>query len=434
MTDLTDLGVKAIRDGVAARRVLRARSGRGVQRQRRRCAGRAQRLHRRHARKGARSRGRGRCRAREGRAARQDGRRADRHEGPVRHPGRADHRGEPHPRRLRARVRKHRQPKLWDAGRGHAGQAQHGPVRDGLVERDELLRQRRLARGGTSDGGNAALAPGGSSGGSSARRSPRGCARRRPGPTPAARSASPPPSPASRASSRPMAAAAAGASSPSPPASTRPGRWRATSTDCAIMLEAMAGFDPKDSTSLDMPVPDWDGAPERRPARQARRHSARIPDGRDRRRDPRQLGPGHRVAQGCRAPKSSTSACRTPSTRCPPTTSSPPPKRRATSPATTACATACATCPHGANLQDMYAATRAAGFGDEVKRRILIGTYVLSAGLLRRLLHAGAEGPRADRARLRRRLRAVRRDPRADHADRQPSRWATRSTTRWRCI
>ena len=31
-------------------------------------------------------------------------------------------------------------------------------------------------------------------------------------------------------------------------------------------------------------------------------------------------------------------------------------------------------------LDDMYAATRAAGFGAEVKRRVMIGTYVLSAG------------------------------------------------------
>ena len=34
----------------------------------------------------------------------------------------------------------------------------------------------------------------------------------------------------------------------------------------------------------------------------------------------------------------------------------------------------------GKSLDDMYAKTRAAGFGTEVKRRILIGTYVLSAG------------------------------------------------------
>ena len=38
--------------------------------------------------------------------------------------------------------------------------------------------------------------------------------------------------------------------------------------DCAIMLESMAGFDPKDSTSLDLPVPEWEAAPEKRSYRQ----------------------------------------------------------------------------------------------------------------------------------------------------------------------
>jgi aspartyl-tRNA(Asn)/glutamyl-tRNA(Gln) amidotransferase subunit A len=36
--------------------------------------------------------------------------------------------------------------------------------------------------------------------------------------------------------------------------------------------------------------------------------------------------------------------------------------------------------PEYADLLDMYSKTRAQGFGDEVKRRIMIGTYVLSAG------------------------------------------------------
>jgi aspartyl-tRNA(Asn)/glutamyl-tRNA(Gln) amidotransferase subunit A len=34
----------------------------------------------------------------------------------------------------------------------------------------------------------------------------------------------------------------------------------------------------------------------------------------------------------------------------------------------------------GKDIVDMYEKTRASGFGDEVKRRIMIGTYVLSAG------------------------------------------------------
>ena len=37
-------------------------------------------------------------------------------------------------------------------------------------------------------------------------------------------------------------------------------------------------------------------------------------------------------------------------------------------------------CADPVNLEDMYKRSRSEGFGDEVKRRILVGTYALSAG------------------------------------------------------
>ncbi len=54
-------------------------------------------------------------------------------------------------------------------------------------------------------------------------------------------------------------------------------------------------------------------------------------------------------------------------------------------------------------------------------------------GLLRRLLPQGAEGPRADRARLRPGLRAGGRHRDARSRPSRPSSWARRSTIRWRC-
>src|SRR3546814_16896248 len=71
--------------------------------------------------------------------------RADRHEGPVRHEWRADDRGEPYARRLRAAIRVHRVAETVGRGRWDAGQAEPRPVRAGVVERDPLFRQRDTA-------------------------------------------------------------------------------------------------------------------------------------------------------------------------------------------------------------------------------------------------------------------------------------------------
>ena len=138
---------------------------------------------------------------------------------------------------------------------------------------------------------------------------------------------------------------------------------------------------------------------------------------------------GRGLAARRRAPRSSTSRCRTRNTRWRPTTSSRRPRRRPTSRAMTACASACAC--DGEDLRDLYERTRAAGFGAEVRRRILIGTYVLSAGyydayylkaqkvralILRDFTEAFAQGRcAADADRAVGGVRAGREDGRSDH-------------------
>ena len=151
-----------------------------------------------------------------------------------------------------------------------------------------------------------------------------------------------------------------------------------TVRDCAILLEAMSGFDPKDSTSLDVPVPQWetglssnlkgkrvgipkeyriDGVPEEINALWDRG----IEWLRDAGADPIEISLPHTKyalpTYYIIAPaEASSNLARYDGVR------------------------------YGLRvdgvktLDDMYAATRAAGFGAEVKRRIMIGTYVLSAG------------------------------------------------------
>ena len=90
--------------------------------------------------------------------------------------------------------------------------------------------------------------------------------------------------------------------------------------------------------------------------------------------------------------------------------------------------------PDYADLNDMYARAAREGFGAEVKRRILIGTYVLSHGYYDAYYLQAQKHPPPDRRTTSRRVQAMRRDHGADHARPPPSDSARKSTTRCRCI
>lgn len=149
--------------------------------------------------------------------------------------------------------------------------------------------------------------------------------------------------------------------------------------DCAILLEAMSGFDPKDSTSLDLPVPNWEtGLSGDLRGKRIGIPKEYLVDGM----------PGEIDAlweKGIAWVKDAGAEVVEVSL---PHTKYALPAYYIIAPAEASSNLArydgvrygLRELPEGAGLQDMYAATRAAGFGAEVKRRILIGTYVLSAG------------------------------------------------------
>jgi aspartyl-tRNA(Asn)/glutamyl-tRNA(Gln) amidotransferase subunit A len=148
--------------------------------------------------------------------------------------------------------------------------------------------------------------------------------------------------------------------------------------DCAILLEAMAGFDPRDSTSLDLPVPRW----EENLSSDLNGMRVGVP------KEYRIEGvPDEINALWDRGIEWLKDAGATPVEIALPHTKYALPTYYIIAPAEASSNLARYDGVRyglresgGDGLDGMYSATRAEGFGAEVKRRIMIGTYVLSAG------------------------------------------------------
>ena len=267
--------------------------------------------------------------------------------------------------------------KLWDAGAGMLGKLNLDQFAMGSSNETSYFGN-VISPWRRGDGGNAALAPGGSSGGSSTAVSAR---------------LAPAATGTDTGGSIRQPAAFTGISGIKPTYG-RCSRWGIVAfassldqagpmardvRDCAIMLEAMAGFDPKDATSLDMAVPQWEAGLN--PDMKGRRVG--VP--REYRMDGMDADVAASWDHGIAWLKDAGAEIVEVSL---PHTKYALPAYYIIAPAEASSNLArydgvrygLRELPDGAGLQDMYAATRAAGFGAEVKRRILIGTYVLSAG------------------------------------------------------
>jgi aspartyl-tRNA(Asn)/glutamyl-tRNA(Gln) amidotransferase subunit A len=150
--------------------------------------------------------------------------------------------------------------------------------------------------------------------------------------------------------------------------------------DCAILLSAMSGHDPKDSTSADLPVPDFEAAL----TGDIRGKTIGIP--REYRMDgmPEEIeaiwAEGRRMLEDAGARIVDISL---------PHTKYALPTYYVIAPAEASSNLARydgvryghrAKLAQGDGIVDLYEKTRAEGFGAEVKRRVMVGTYVLSAG------------------------------------------------------
>ena len=266
---------------------------------------------------------------------------------------------------------------LWNAGAGMLGKLNMDQFAMGSSNETSAFGN-VISPWRRKDGGNAPLAPGGSSGGSSAAVAARLC----PGATGT-----------DTGGSIRQPAAFVGISGIKP-SYGRCSRWGTIAfassldqagpmardvTDCAIMLEAMAGFDAKDATSLDLPVPRWSDtlSPRMMGKRVGVPKEYRV-DGM-----PSEIEAlWQRGIEWMRDAGAEIVEVSLPHTKYA------LPAYYIIAPAEASSNLArydgvrygLRDLPEKAGLQDMYAATRADGFGAEVKRRIMIGTYVLSAG------------------------------------------------------
>ncbi len=156
-----------------------------------------------------------------------------------------------------------------------------------------------------------------------------------------------------------------------------PGPMARTVRDAAILLRAMAGHDPRDSTSAPVPVPDYEAALN------GDVRGLRIGIPTEYRADgmPQEIEALWRQgAEWLRAAGAEPIEVSLPMTRYALATYYIIAPAEASSNLARYDGVKFGLRAAGDSLDDMYELTRAQGFGAEVRRRVLIGTYVLSAG------------------------------------------------------